>query len=39
MGWLGGFAEPRRFHELPDWRPMWLDVAVPGMPDGMPTID
>lgn len=35
MGWLGGFAELRRFHELPDWRPMWLQVQVPGMPDGM----
>ena len=39
MGWLGGFAELRRFHELPDWRPMWLEVHVPGMPDGMLTID
>jgi uncharacterized protein YndB with AHSA1/START domain len=39
MGWLAGFAELRRCHELPDWRPMWLDVHVPGMPDGMLTID
>jgi len=39
MGWLGGFAELRRFHELPDWHPMWLDVHVPGMPDGMLTIE
>jgi uncharacterized protein YndB with AHSA1/START domain len=39
LGWLAGFAELRRYHELPDWRPMWLDVHVPGMPDGMLTID
>jgi uncharacterized protein YndB with AHSA1/START domain len=30
-GWLGnvsGFAELRRYHELPDWRPIWLDPAA-----------
>ena len=37
MGWLSGVAELRRYHELPDWRPVWLDVNVPGIPDGMLT--
>ncbi|MFY1689278.1 SRPBCC family protein [Plantactinospora sp. WMMB782] len=23
-GWLSGLAELRRYHELPDWRPIWL---------------
>jgi uncharacterized protein YndB with AHSA1/START domain len=23
-GWLGGLSQLRRFHELPDWRPIWL---------------
>jgi hypothetical protein len=35
MGWLSGFAELRRFHELSDWRPRWLEVRVEGMPDDM----
>ena len=35
MGWLSGFAELRRFHELADWRPRWLEVRVEGMPDDM----
>ena len=35
MGWLSGFAELRRFHELADWRPRWLEVRVQGMPDHM----
>ncbi|MDP9865905.1 MULTISPECIES: SRPBCC family protein [Streptosporangium] len=26
MGWLSGIAELRRFHELADWRPIWLDA-------------
>jgi uncharacterized protein YndB with AHSA1/START domain len=25
-GWLSGIAELRRFHEVPDWRPIWLPV-------------
>jgi hypothetical protein len=24
-GTVAGIAELRRFHELPDWRPIWLD--------------
>jgi uncharacterized protein YndB with AHSA1/START domain len=35
MGWLGGVAELRRFHELSDWRPIWLEVDLPGMPEGI----
>ena len=35
MGWLSGFAELRRFHELADWRPRWLEVRVQGMPEHM----
>jgi uncharacterized protein YndB with AHSA1/START domain len=39
MGWLGGIAELRRYHELPDWRTIWLEVDVPDMPEGILTID
>ncbi|HVV20117.1 MAG TPA: SRPBCC family protein [Pseudonocardiaceae bacterium] len=37
-GWAGalaGLSELRRFHEIPDWRRMWLAVYVPGMPEGI----
>lgn len=37
MGWLSGMAELRRFHELNDWRPIWLGVHLEGMPDGLLT--
>jgi uncharacterized protein YndB with AHSA1/START domain len=33
-GWLGGMAALRRFHELPDFRSIWLSVEWPGMGDG-----
>ena len=36
-GWLSGVAELRRFHELADWRPIWVDSDVPGLPEGMLT--
>jgi uncharacterized protein YndB with AHSA1/START domain len=39
MGWLGGIAELRRVHELRDWHPIWLEVHVEGMPEGLLTID
>lgn len=39
MGWLSGIAELRRFHELADWRPIWLEVAVDGIPAGLLTIN
>jgi uncharacterized protein YndB with AHSA1/START domain len=35
MGWLSGVAELRRYHELSDWRPIWLGVEIPGMPEGI----
>jgi uncharacterized protein YndB with AHSA1/START domain len=31
-GWLGGIVELRRYHEIPDWRPMWLSLGLPGLP-------
>ncbi|GAA1290793.1 SRPBCC family protein [Saccharothrix xinjiangensis] len=34
-GWLSGIAELRRYHELPDWRPIWLASEMPGLPEGM----
>jgi len=39
MGWLSGIAELRRFHELSDWRPVWLSFDAPGMPEGLMAID
>jgi uncharacterized protein YndB with AHSA1/START domain len=39
LGWLSGVAELRRYHELSDWRPIWLQVEMPGMPDGMLATD
>jgi uncharacterized protein YndB with AHSA1/START domain len=39
MGWLSGMAELRRFHELSDWRPIWLEVDMPGMPEGILTTE
>ena len=37
-GWLGGLAELRRYHEIPDWRPMWLAVDMPGLPNEINTL-
>lgn len=39
MGWLSGVAELRRFHELDDWRQIWLEVEAPGLPEGIITAD
>jgi uncharacterized protein YndB with AHSA1/START domain len=39
MGWLSGVAELRRFHELGDWRPIWIQVDLAGMPEGMLTTE
>jgi len=38
-GWLGGVAELRRFLEMPDWRPMWVGVDMPGAPDDMLVVE
>nr|WP_307868865.1 SRPBCC domain-containing protein [Umezawaea beigongshangensis] len=37
LGRLGGVAELCRFHERSDWRPTWIEVEVPGLPEGMLT--
>lgn len=37
MGWLSGIAELRRYHELPDWQPVWVAIDTPGLPEGMLT--
>lgn len=39
-GWLGslsGLAELRRYHEMKNWRPMWVEVQMEGSPDGLLT--
>ena len=38
-GWLSGLAGLRRYHELPQWRSIWREIAVPGVPEGMLAID
>jgi uncharacterized protein YndB with AHSA1/START domain len=38
-GWLGGIAGLRRYHELPQWRSIWRQVEVAGLPAGMLAID
>lgn len=39
MGWLSGFADLRRMLEVPDWRPMWHSYELPGLPDGVLTLE
>lgn len=39
IGWLSGLAELRRYHELPQWRSIWRQVEVAGIPEGMFTVD
>jgi len=34
-GWLAGLVELRRYHEVPDWRPLWIFHDLPGVPDDM----
>jgi uncharacterized protein YndB with AHSA1/START domain len=38
-GWLGGLAALRRYHELPQWRSIWRQIEVVGIPEGMFSID
>jgi uncharacterized protein YndB with AHSA1/START domain len=41
-GWLGalaGLVELRRYHEIKNWRPMWVEVRLDGIPDGLLTND
>ncbi|KOV84316.1 SRPBCC family protein [Nocardia sp. NRRL S-836] len=35
MGWLSGFADMRRMLEIPDWKPMWHSMELPGLPEGV----
>ncbi|SDI15253.1 Uncharacterized conserved protein YndB, AHSA1/START domain [Actinokineospora alba] len=39
MGWLSGFGELRRYLEVEDWSHSWLSVTMPGMPEGILTIE
>ncbi len=41
-GWLGalsGLAELRRFHEIKNWRPRWVEVHLDGLPFELLTTD
>lgn len=41
-GWLGslsGLAELRRYHEIKNWRAMWVEVQLEGIPEGLLTIN
>lgn len=38
-GWLAGFAELRRMHEVAGWRPMWTGVHVDGLAEDLLTYD
>ncbi|HEX8868452.1 MAG TPA: SRPBCC domain-containing protein [Lentzea sp.] len=39
MGWLSGFADLKRMLEVPDWRPMWHSMEMPGLPEGVLTLE
>ena len=34
-GWLGGLAALRRYHELPQYRSIWRQIEIAGVPEGM----
>ena len=34
-GWLTGLAALRRYHELEQWRPIWRQIEIAGVPMGM----
>ncbi|HEX6357873.1 SRPBCC domain-containing protein [Actinophytocola sp.] len=38
-GWLGGIAALRRYHEQPNWRSIWRQIEIAGLPEGMLTND
>jgi uncharacterized protein YndB with AHSA1/START domain len=38
-GWLGGLAALRRYHELPSYISIWRQIEMPGVPEGMFSID
>lgn len=35
-GWLAGLSELRRFHEVPNWQPIWLAPEATGIPEQAP---
>jgi hypothetical protein len=40
MGWLSGIAELRRYLEMgANWRPIWREVSIEGMPEGLLTLE
>jgi uncharacterized protein YndB with AHSA1/START domain len=39
MGALSGLAELRRYHEIKNWRTMWVEVHLDGLPEGLLTIN
>jgi uncharacterized protein YndB with AHSA1/START domain len=39
LGALGGLAELRRYHEVKNWRSMWVEVQLDGMPFGLVATD
>jgi uncharacterized protein YndB with AHSA1/START domain len=39
LGWLSGFADLKRMLEVPNWRPMWHSMEMPGLPDGVLTLE
>lgn len=39
LGALGGLAELRRYHEVENWRTMWVEVHLDGLPAGLLTIN
>lgn len=39
MGALAGLVELRRYHEIKNWRTLWVEVYLEGIPDGLLTSD
>lgn len=39
LGWLSGFADLKRMLEVPNWRPMWHSMEMPGLPEGVLTLE
>ncbi|MEV4513629.1 SRPBCC domain-containing protein [Dactylosporangium sp. NPDC049525] len=39
LGALGGLVALRRYHEIKNWRPMWVEVHLDGLPAELQTSD
>jgi uncharacterized protein YndB with AHSA1/START domain len=39
LGWLGGLVELRRYHEIRNWRSLWVEVELEGIPYELLTTD